>query len=404
MITLEEQLRDVLQQRATMPRLGEDVAGTAIRGARRLRRQRFTAVAVATAFALLALAGGIGLTRPAAAPLTPASGGPSPTPSVTASPAGPTPAVLFGINADVLAYDTHTLFATDGTTYDLGPDPISAVVRVPAGWLYGHANGGPPILLHPDGTRLELSGIDNAKVNGQFFAGPAISADGERLAWVEGTTLHAATLAADGLHDGVTSPTLADTFAQTWIGSRVVVGQSYGTGCCGYRPAQYDVWDPAKGVFVPHWTKELWPVYGPEPDGAPTYAMTHSNPTSAAGCLGRVDGVAGMTVADTICLDGLDYESLMGRLSPDGRYLAELAGGDHIAVIDLHTVGETHFTASTCPADEVVVWESSTSFVAIDSARTRVIRCTLTSNVEPISTTPAEFSANQLRPVPRLGL
>src|SRR5262249_31926005 len=155
--------------------------------------------------ALVALVGGIGLTRSSAPPITPASDGPSPTPTVTASPAGPSPAVLFGINTDVLADDTHSLIAADGTRYELGSDPIPTVVGGPAGWLYTHANGGPPILLHPDGTQIALSGIDMAKVNGQFFGTLAISADGARLAWVEGTTLHAATLAADGLHDEVTS-------------------------------------------------------------------------------------------------------------------------------------------------------------------------------------------------------
>jgi hypothetical protein len=361
------------------------------------RRRRFGAVVagIAVVAVLASLAWWTATHRPGTTP--PAHAGTT-TPAATAA-AGDTPLATYGVDSDLLLADGN-LFTRDGHRYPLGDARF--VFGVPAGWIY-QLNGAER-LLRRDGTTIALPQI---VVEQHSFEQPPVaivSADGQRVAWVTGTTLTAAWLAPAGLQDITSSPVPADSFAATWIGRRVVVGRSYGTGCCGYRPADYDVWDPTKGNFVPHWTADLSPVYGPVPEGVPAFALTLKTPAdkkSIAACLARVDGVTGMAVTATACVAGLGYGSLMGALAPDGRHLLELGADEQRIVIDLTTAVDHAVALGTCPGSEGVGWENNTSFLT--RSGTTVTRCTIQNGaiVTNSGPTPSSEIGSTVRLVPR---
>lgn len=275
----------------------------------------------------------------------------------------------YGVHVDVLE-PGGTLRTVDGHQFDLGT-AVGVVVRVPVGWLYGQP-GQDFHLLRPDGTTITLA---TANPGEPSVAGwPVPSADGTRVAWVAAGTLNAGRLTAAGITDRISSPVPADAFAATWIGDRVVVGQAYAPGCCGYDHDQYDVWDPTKGNFVAHWTRNLEPVYGPVPVGVPAYADV-PGATDAAGCLGRLDGVAGMTVTSRVCIPGLSYESLSGALSPDGRWLVEndTNHDESVMVIDLAATPQPARSPFSCGSGGAEGWEDSTTLLVRDGDT--MLRC-----------------------------
>jgi hypothetical protein len=360
------------------------------------RRRLGTVIAGAAVIAVLgSLAWWTATHRPATNPPAPAG---STTPA-NAPAAGDTPLAKYGVDSDLLLGDGN-LFTRDGHRYTLGDARF--VWGVPAGWIY-ELNGSQR-LLRRDGTTIALPQI---KVEQHSFEQPpvaVVSADGQRVAWVTGTTLNSAWLAPAGLEDITSTPVPADSFAATWIGRRVVVGRSYGTACCGFRQADYDVWDPTRGIFVDHWTKDLAPVYGPVPEGVPAFALTPKNPAdkkSFDACLARVDGVTGMTVNKTACLPGLAYSSLMGALAPDGRHLEELGPDEKRIIVDLTTVVDHPVAIGTCPGSEGVGWENNSSFL-IRSGGT-VTRCALKDGaiVTDSGPTPSSEIGSTVRLVPQ---
>jgi hypothetical protein len=328
------------------------------------------------------------LGRPAGVPAPPAETNqptPGPIPTITGSTG------QYGIRLDVVR--GNVLVTADGTQWTLDQAP-TYMARVPVGWLYSVADGA-TMLLRPDGTTITLAGIKLGEPKG--FEQPnhtVVSADGRRLAWVTGTTLHAGSLTATGVVDVRTSPVPVDSFAQTWIGGRVVVGQSYEPGCCGYNHTRYDVWDPQRGNFVPQWTSNLFPVYGPVPDGQAPFAMASQDSRTSAGCLAQVDGVAGMAVTAQACVPGLIYGSLMGLLAPDGRHVAELNGpADTLVVMDLTSVLAAPVGHGQCLAQEALAWEDNDTYLALASSnpRQQVVRCRVGSDqTEPVPDLPAD--------------
>jgi hypothetical protein len=106
----------------------------------------------------------------------------------------------------------------------------------------------------------------------------------------------------------------------------------------------------------------------------PAFAMVAEKSGSSNGCLARVDGVRDMSVTARACLPGLAYESLLGRLSPDGRHLAEL-GGSRLVMIDLSTLADSPLELGSCLADQPLVWQDNGTFIAQDSTKNAYVQC-----------------------------
>lgn len=322
---------------------------------------------------------------------------PAPTVSSVAL-AQQTSVAKYGVHVDVVEPD-HTLRTVDGHVYQFGPGDLGDVVRVPSGWLYG-PSGHERQLLRSDGTTVTLAGAQTNSGTFEQPPDPVVNADGTRMAWVSGIVLHAATITPDGLRNVVDSPAPAHAFAATWIGTRVVVGQTYATDCCGYDRAQFDVWDPTRGAFVPHWTKEVASVYGPVPAGTTAYANVQGA-TTTAGCLAPVDGVSGMSVTGRVCLPGLSFRSLINLIAPDGRHLVELESpGTRLMVIDLAAARAPVKAPFGCAADRPLVWEDARTVLVrrSDALNGPLLRCDITTG----TTRPVGIVAATL--VPRFGV
>ena len=374
---LEDQLRDTLRYRATLPRLGDDVAGAAIQTARTRQRRRLAVAAgvvlLVAAVAAVSFAGG-----PSAAPRPANTGTPTVAPSPTPSPTGNADK-RHGVNLDVL--EGTDLYTLEGRHLQL---PITAdyILRVPAGWLYGSWNK-PAGLFRDDGTAVALPKMTVTLAGGEQPGRPVVSADGRSVSWVSGTTMYAATIGASGLVGMVTTTVPSNSFAVSWIGARVVVGHTYETGCCGYDHAEYDVWDPARGDFVPQWTRGINPIFGPVPDGVPAFVRVDQGSSGIQDCLVRVDGVASMAPqAQRGCPPGFSAASLSDMLSPDGRYLVDRDfRTEGLVVYSLLDIDTKPLPQTQCPGgDWPLIWETAQAFLVYDQHTHQVTRCTVGSN------------------------
>jgi hypothetical protein len=277
----------------------------------------------------------------------------------------------YGVRLDVVENGT-TLRTTEGHTYQLG-DHVTYAVRVPVGWLYGRNDVESSInLLRPDGTSIALSAT-MFRQGLEMPASAVVSSDGTRLAWSKTGTVYTGQISATGLQTVTSSPVPGDTYPLLWAGNRIVLGKTYNDGCCGYRRADYDVWDPTAGTFIPHWTRDLWPVYGPVPAGVPLFSI-HSSEDTGHGCLVQLDGVKDLSTAATACVPGITLGSLRGLLSPDGKHLME-GVGEQGQIFDLTTVITTSSALRTCPGDWGIAWEDSNTVLVGSSPTHALSRC-----------------------------
>jgi hypothetical protein len=219
------------------------------------------------------------------------------------------------------------------------------------------------------------------------------------MAWVSHSVLFAATLSASGLSATVSSPVPVGSFAATWIGARVVIGQPDGTDCCGYTPNRFDVWDPTDGAFVPGWTTDLAFIYGPVPAGATPLANVDGSP-QARGCLARVNGVTSVSIVDKVCPPGLNYESTMGLLAPDGAHLVELQSDTERSLMVIDT--STRAVVGSCLGNEPIAFEDSSHVLIYNTVGQQLVRCDIdTGTTVALPNAP---SLNDYRFVPRYGV
>jgi len=398
MSALEDRLRDTLNHRASLPRPGDDLAGAAIRGAQSRQRRRLSFGASTIAAIVVAALAGVSLAAgPTAAPKPVVTVGPLPSPSPSVQSTVDTTDARHGIALDVL--DNSQLFTVEGKRFTLPVTRLAYLYRLPAGWLYGDWDT-PGVLLRPDGTSVQLPALRLSIGGTEGPARPAVAADGRSVAWVTGATLNAATVTQAGLSNVASSPVPADSFALSWIGTRVVVGHSYDGACCGGNHAEYDVWDPSQGNFVAHWTRDIYPIAGPVPDGVAAFVRVKApgNATNEA-CLVRVDGVTSMAPQYPWgCPAGLGWFATPAMLSPGARYLVDTDQRDRSLVV--YSVLDTApAPVSRCPADTPLAWESDTAFLVLDKRSSQVVRCRVGSNqTESVGHVDQEWSV-----VPRYG-
>jgi hypothetical protein len=384
MSALEDRLRDTLNHRAGQPRPADDLAGAAIRGARsRMRRRLSVGASSIAAFVVAAIAGVSLAAGPSAAPKPVITVGPLPSPFPSLQSTVDTTDPRHGIGLDVL--DNSQLFTVEGKRFTLPLTDLAYVYRLPAGWLYG-VWGSPGVLLRPDGTSVQLAALRVGTGGSVGPTSPAVSADGLSVAWITGTTLNAATVTQSGLSNVVSSSVPAGGFVLTWIGTRVVIGHYYDGPCCGDKHVEYDVWDPSRGNFVPHWTRDIYPMGGPVPDGVAAFVRVKApgNATNEA-CLVRVDGVTSMTPQYPWgCPAGLGWFGSSAMLSPGARYLLDTDQRDRSLVV--YSVLDTApAPVSRCPADTPMAWESDSAFLVFDKRSGQVVRCRVGSNqTEPV--------------------
>lgn len=191
-----------------------------------------------------------------------------------------------------------------------------------------------------------------------------------------GTRVSIAQLTPAGVGKVTSTPVPAGAFAANWIGRRVVIGQAYGSGCCGYDKTRYDIWDSTAGLFAPQWTAEVFPVYGPVPDGAPAFGMWRSS-TNGGGCLAQLDGVRSLASTGKACLPGQSRASLEGVLAPDGRHLVEksvVGGTEQLVLLELPGAVSTVTPVHSYQAIEVVAWEDNSTFLAVN-VKHLLVRC-----------------------------
>ena len=398
MSLIEDRLRDTLHQRASLPRPGDDLAGIAIRAARTRQRRHLAVGAVTLAVILVATIAGVTLDGLSAAPnpVTTVGPGPSPSPSPSTDSTVDTFADRHGIALDVL--DHNELETLEGKRFTLPIPEFAYLFRVPAGWLYGYWDT-PGSLLRADGTTIALPDLRVSIGGTEQPTRPAVSLDGRSVAWVTGTTLHAATVTPSGLSNVVSSPVPTDSFALSWIGPRVVVGHSYDGRCCGANHAEYDVWDPGRGNFVAHWTRDIYPFVGPLPDGVAAFARVKApgDATNEA-CLVRIDGVTSMAPQyQWGCPAGLGWFASPAMLSPGGRYLVDTDQRDRSMVV--YSFLDPTAPVSRCAADVPLAWDTDTEFLAFDKKSSTVVRCRVGSN-RTDSLGPID---DQWLPVPRYG-
>jgi hypothetical protein len=318
---LEDSLRESFSRQVERTPPPTPFVDEVIRRGQRARRRRFAGSAVAAVVAFLVLVSGIGvwqaLTRP--------GGGVNPLMFNADPTAAPSPQVsldpgeVAGIGLDLRIGDR--LWTTDGRMLALpGVGPVTAVYRVPGGWLYGGSDG---VNLLTDGGVPSGDGLATSRW--------AVSADGRRIAYVIGSGLHLAEIRPNGFHRTVTVSVPADAEPAVLLGTRVLVSVASG------RTRAYTYVDPAVPASGPPatdtWNTGVVAVYGTRSDAAAALVRPADG---ASPCLaGLRPAATGMTVAQGAdCGLAAPQGDATHRLSPDGGWLAQPAGGK-LELIDL---------------------------------------------------------------------
>jgi hypothetical protein len=377
MTALEDRLRESLHHYAALPRPSADLADTAIADARGYVARWATTAVIGAVFVVAAAAAGVSV-------LSHGSGQVGPGVSPSATVAAPT-ATAGRVRLD-LRENSHQILTMDNQLIELpGVGGLRWVARVPDGWLYT-GDEGPPHLMRLDGKNITLpTGRVQRTVGFEQPPGLVVDASGRFVAWTQPgkrTTVSVGRLTQTGLSGVVNTVVPLGGFAANWIGHRVVIGQAYGTGCCGYDKTRYDVWDPTAGTFAPQWANELSPVYGPVPDGIAAFGMAMET-KNGVGCLAQLDGVRDLSATGYVCLPGLAWGSLVGALSPDGRHLVEMSahgGSDSLILVELPGVVQTKAVVRSYPAGQGVIWEDNSHVIVVDDNQ-RVIRYAIDSDV-----------------------
>lgn len=331
----EDELRRCLADRAAeAPHTRTDLAGTAIRRARRTHRRRAVAGLAAVVVATVLATGGwlhswhnpgpseYGAITGLVGEQTPS---PAPEPTVGLVTDEQLAAEL---SVDLLGDGVAggvVLATAAGEMVDLaGVQRVASAQRVGDGWV---AIGG------QDGL-LRLWWLAEGREPVSLLAGmDAVVADGQRVAWRRGPLLSAAALSPDGELTGRVSTTAPDGGQPVgFLGPAVLLRRTDENGV-----ASWDVWSPAEGDYRRGWSEEVVRVFGSLPDGSavglvPERSGAQEGDGGDAGerlCLARLDVARSLAVTATECLTGALADELVvegpAAVSPQGRWL--VSGG-----------------------------------------------------------------------------
>lgn len=359
---LEDSLREAFQRQVESLPGADDPATAAIRRGQRARRQRLVAGGLAAVLVIAGLVAGSLLLRDwwqqpvSTGVVSPVFPLPEPLPDRSA---GPDRGQWHGGELGVEVRVVNRVWTAAGERFLLGGSAlVDQAYRTPHGLVYGNDQ---EIRLHrEDGTVVDLVAAPGPWV---------VSADGQRVATVSGTTVQVLGLGPAGLlgepaRAGVPPGSQPVGF---W-GDRVIIS--------GPEGDRFDVWDPAM-PYRPAWSS-LAAVYGQAGDDL---LVLVADPEGL--CLARVPaGAPRLTPAGSQCLRTLSgvTEPSSGWLSPTGEWLA-LPEGDRVQIVEVGQEQGQLGPVATCPRDERVepVWWSDT--VLLSARRGGAVSCDVNGTV-----------------------
>lgn len=331
---------------------GADLAGVAIKRARRVQRRRRGAGLVAVVVATVSVSGALlmglsgsgetdrgdgsiaGLFSDEDEREEPAPVGPPDQPTRDVSLAADE-AVVERVSGGLVGEgdsDGLVLATGDGVLADLGPiRDVNSVHRVAEGWVVVTAGAGADTarlwwVTDSGKPRAVLSGLDE------------IVADGARAAWRLGSQLSAGVLADDGglQRRGSVQAPAGDVRLAGFVGEAVLLRRVTGGGAVSWalwRPEEC-VADPCPG-FDPVWSPHVLRVYGTEPGGGAAIGLVPAVSKDQGVCLARLRIADGLPVIERVCPP--DLPTGVASLSPDGRWLVAAvgSGGGGAAVVDV---------------------------------------------------------------------
>lgn len=120
-----------------------------------------------------------------------------------------------------------------------------------------------------------------------------------------------------------------------------------------------DVWDPAKGAYVPTWNRQVAAILGSAPDGLLLGAVTATE--SSAACLARLDPAAKLRVVSHDCSIAAGPDSLA---SPGGRYVVARVSAEGSAVFDAATGAKLVTLPAPSESPDEPVWVGPATLLA----------------------------------------
>lgn len=328
---------------------GADLAGVAIKRARRVQRRRRAAGMAAVVLATVSVSGALLVGLSESGEVGGGDGsfaglfsdddrdGPPP----VAAPEEPTREVSLAADEAIVErvagglvgegdHDGLVLATDDGVLADLDPiRDVSSVHRASRGWAVVTADASAARLWWVGDSaepRVVLSGLDE------------IVTDGTRVAWRLGSRVSAGALAADGgldrQADLEASP--GDVRPAGFLGKEVVLQRTTGGGAVSWA-----LWRPDKCAADgcadadPVWNQGVLRVYGAEPGGQTAVGLVPAVSKDQGVCLARLRVADGLPVLAQVCPQGLPPTG-PASLSPDGRWLvaaSDAAAG--VVVVDV---------------------------------------------------------------------
>lgn len=326
---------------------GADLAGIAIRQARRVQRRRRVAGIAAVVVATVSVSGALlvglsesgqvgddgdgtfaGLFSDERDRDSPASLGPPEQPDRKVSLAADQ-AIVERVEGGLVGEgdpDGLVLATGDGVLADLGPiQDVRSVHRVSSGWVV--ITDGPSAarlwwVTDREDPRVVISGLDE------------IVTDGTRVAWRLGSRVSAGTLAADGSLDrhGDYEASGGEIRPAGFLGEALLLRRTTGGGAVSWA-----VWRPEQCAadscadFDPVWNQGVLRVYGAEPGGQAAIGLVPAVAKDQGVCLARLRVTDDLPVLAQVCPRGLPATG-PASLSPDGRWLIAASGGTTVVV------------------------------------------------------------------------
>lgn len=330
---LEDSLRESFASQVELTPSASARVDEVIRRGRRVRKRRLAGAWAGSIVAFVALIAGTAIWQAIAHPRAGGestafnadlTGGADPTPMISLNPGD-----VAGIGLD-LRIDNR-LWTTDGDRIDMsGVGDVTAVYRVPAGWVYGGAEG------------VQLRTNDGFTATAAAAAGWAVSADGQRIAYVAGTQLVVATIGPDGFRPTKTVVVPAGTAPAALLGDRVLVSAPTRNKARGYRFVALD-----GTTAVASLNTAVLAVYGTRSDVVAGLVQVAGRGACVA-ALRPVGG--GLTVAPGAdCTLSVQRDAATRRLSPDGGWLAE-PGAEGLRVLNVDAALAGVNQTVKCPA------------------------------------------------------
>lgn len=349
---LEDALRELLSQRADLPRpVTADPAGVAIRRANRIQRRRTLTgmgLAVATVMAVSAVGLQLRDDRPPTGGTVVISDPDQPLLVERPIPP-PEPATTTPIAEVDLLIDGSIATAQGRRVPLLGTGEVERAHRLTdgRGWL---AVGVPTLAgrslwaVAGDGAaQALLAGADEIVLDPQ----------GRQVAWKQGTVLAAAKIVNGELDTVVRAEAPAEAVPVRFVGDAVLVRLAPD------RPGHV-LWPPRPGTLGPGGDRASTHIFGALPDGRLVATVIPGTGTGTGTCLTLLDPARDLAPATPECGPQLPGDG-PGAVSPDGRWLlvnGPSAGEESALLVDLAKLDASGVRPAGPAMTGTVVWST----------------------------------------------